>query len=203
MGNLIIITLMAAGLLGVIKSAGWNRLSAAAAHGPRISGARGAQACVAALVGIVNLCTANNTVAIITTGTISRDIARTYGITPRKTASLLDTASCIVQALIPYGFRPCWPPPLPGSRPPLHGLYMVYPWALAVSVGISVAWVRKNEKNDSRLQLFAFSRDILRKAFRLRKSIQIRSTALERNSSYNIRIIKPITKTIFLISLAV
>ena len=145
MGNLIIITLMAAGLLGVIKSAGGidyllQRLTA------RISGARGAQACVAALVGIVNLCTANNTVAIITTGTISRDIARTYGITPRKTASLLDTASCIVQALIPYGAQTLLATALAGISPAAPWPYMVYPWALAVSVGISVAWVRKNRE---------------------------------------------------------
>ena len=145
MGNLIIITLMAAGLLGVIKSAGGidyllQRLTA------RISGARGAQACVAALVGIVNLCTANNTVAIITTGTISRDIARTYGITPRKTASLLDTASCIVQALIPYGAQTLLATALAGISPAAPWPYMVYPWALAVSVGISVAWVRKKRE---------------------------------------------------------
>ena len=145
MGNLIIITLMAAGLLGVIKSAGGidyllQRLTA------RISGARGAQACVAALVGIVNLCTANNTVAIITTGTISRDIARTYGIAPRKTASLLDTASCIVQALIPYGAQTLLATALAGISPAAPWPYMVYPWALAVSVGISVAWVRKKRE---------------------------------------------------------
>lgn len=145
MGNLIIITLMAAGLLGVIKSAGGidyllQRLTA------RISGARGAQACVAALVGIVNLCTANNTVAIITTGAISRDIARTYGITPRKTASLLDTASCIVQALIPYGAQTLLATALAGISPAAPWSYMVYPWALAVSVGISVAWVRKKRE---------------------------------------------------------
>ncbi len=145
MGNLIIITLMAAGLLGVIKSAGGidyllQRLTA------RISGARGAQACVAALVGIVNLCTANNTVAIITTGAISRDIARTYGITPRKTASLLDTASCIVQALIPYGAQTLLATALAGISPAAPWPYMVYPWALAVSVGISVAWVRKKRE---------------------------------------------------------
>ena len=145
MGNLIIITLMAAGLLGVIKSAGGidyllQRLTA------RISGARGAQACVAALVGIVNLCTANNTVAIITTGAISRDIAHTYGITPRKTASLLDTASCIVQALIPYGAQTLLATALAGISPAAPWPYMVYPWALAVSVGISVAWVRKKRE---------------------------------------------------------
>lgn len=146
MGNLIIITLMAAGLLGVIKAAGGidyllQRLTA------RITGVRGAQACVALLVGIVNLCTANNTVAIITVGHISRDIAQTYGISPRKTASLLDTASCIVQALIPYGAQTLLATALTGISPAAPWPYMIYPWALAVSVGISVAWIRKKRKN--------------------------------------------------------
>ena len=146
MGNLIIITLMAAGLLGVIKAAGGidyllQRLTA------RITGVRGAQGCVALLVGIVNLCTANNTVAIITVGHISRDIAATYGISPRKTASLLDTASCIVQALIPYGAQTLLATALAGISPAAPWPYMVYPWALAVSVGISVAWIRKKRKN--------------------------------------------------------
>lgn len=145
MGNLIIITLMAAGLLGVIKEAGgiaWllQRLTA------RITGIRGAQGCVALLVGIVNLCTANNTVAIITVGPISRDIATAYGITPRKTASLLDTASCIVQALIPYGAQTLLATALAGISPAAPWPYMVYPWVLAVSVGVSVAWIRKNNK---------------------------------------------------------
>ena len=56
-----------------------------------VSGTRGAQGCIALLVSLVNLCTANNTVAIITTGPIAREIGTRYGVDPRKNSSLLDT----------------------------------------------------------------------------------------------------------------
>ena len=68
-----------------------------------ISGKRGAELSIAALVSIVNLCTANNTVSIITVGGIAHQIGEKYGLDPRKCASLLDTFSCTVQGLIPYG----------------------------------------------------------------------------------------------------
>ena len=55
------------------------------------------------LVGIVNLFTANNTVAIITSGPIAREMSEKYGVSPKRTASLLDTVSCCVQGMIPYG----------------------------------------------------------------------------------------------------
>ena len=69
----------------------------------RIKGKRGAEFSIAALVSLANLCTANNTIAIITVGRIARDISRKFGLDPRKSASLLDTFSCLVQGLIPYG----------------------------------------------------------------------------------------------------
>ena len=69
----------------------------------RINGKRGAELSIAGLVALANLCTANNTIAIITTGHIARDITRRFGLDPRKTASILDTFSCLVQGLIPYG----------------------------------------------------------------------------------------------------
>ena len=85
MGELIIITLLAGGMLELIR------------------GKRGAELSIAALVSIANCCTANNTIAIITVGPIARDIAVRFGVDPRKSASILDTFSCFVQGLIPYG----------------------------------------------------------------------------------------------------
>ena len=73
MGDLIIVTLLAAGMLGVIKAAGGIQYLLRVLTA-KVSGLRGAQACVAFLVGIVNMCTANNTVAIITVGGIAREI---------------------------------------------------------------------------------------------------------------------------------
>ena len=68
-----------------------------------VKGKRGAELSIAALVSIANLCTANNTIAIITTGPIARNIAQRFRLDRRKTASILDTFSCLTQSLIPYG----------------------------------------------------------------------------------------------------
>lgn len=102
MSELIIITLMAGGILEVIKHNGGidyiiERLT------QHIHGKRGAELSIAALVSVVNVCTANNTVAIITVGGIARKIGEKYHLDPRKCASLLDTFSCFTQGLIPYG----------------------------------------------------------------------------------------------------
>lgn len=102
MGDLIIVTILAGGMLELIKTNGGldfivNTLTR------RIKGKRGAEFSIAALVSLANLCTANNTIAIITTGRIARDITREFGLDPRKAASILDTFSCLIQGLIPYG----------------------------------------------------------------------------------------------------
>ena len=102
MGELIIVTMLAGGLLELIRyNGGLNFIIKALTR--RVKGKRGAEFAVASLAALANLCTANNTIAILTTGQIARDISTSYGLDPRKTASLLDTASCLVQGLIPYG----------------------------------------------------------------------------------------------------
>lgn len=137
MGNLIIITLLAAGMLGLIKVAGGiNALLTFLSKG--IKGNRGAQATISTLVGIVNLCTANNTVAILTVGSISKQISEKYGIRPRRSASLLDTSSCIVQCLIPYGAQTLLATSLAGIAPTAPWPYLYYPWILAGVVIISI-----------------------------------------------------------------
>ncbi len=142
MGNLIIITLLSAGMLGVIRAAGGiNYLLQVLTR--RVSGTRGAQGCIALLVSLVNLCTANNTVAIITTGPIAREIGTRYGVDPRKNASLLDTCSCIVQCLIPYGAQTLLATSLAGISPAAPFPYLYYPWALAITVLVSVLIKKK------------------------------------------------------------
>ncbi|MDE6085992.1 MAG: Na+/H+ antiporter NhaC family protein [Muribaculaceae bacterium] len=140
MGGLIIITLLASGMLGIIKASGGieyilELLTA------RISGLRGAQAILAALVGIVNLCTANNTVAIITVGPLARDISRRFGVDSRKAASILDSASCIVQCLIPYGAQTLLATSLAGISPAAPFPYLYYPWILAIAMVISIIFL--------------------------------------------------------------
>ncbi len=140
MGNLIIITLLAAGMLGVIKEAGGIQfiLQSLTRH---VSGRRGGQMVISLLVAVVNLCTANNTVAIITVGGISRDLSRRFGIDPRKTASLLDSTSCIVQCLIPYGAQTLLATSLAGISPAAPFPYLYYPWALAAMTALSIIFL--------------------------------------------------------------
>lgn len=140
MGDLIIVTLLAAGMLGAIKAAGGITylLNAMMRH---IRGIRGAQTAIAFLVALTNLCTANNTVAIITVGSISREIGERYGVDPRKNASLLDSCSCIVQCLIPYGAQTLLATSLAGISPVAPWPYLYYPWALAVMVGLSIIFL--------------------------------------------------------------
>ncbi len=102
MGDLIIVTLLAGGMLELIKTGGGLDYIVELMT-RRIKGKRGAELSIAALVSLANLCTANNTIAIITVGRIARDISKKFGLDPRKSASLLDTFSCLVQGLIPYG----------------------------------------------------------------------------------------------------
>lgn len=140
MGDLIIITLLASGMLGVIKACGGIdyilRVMTA-----RISGLRGAQATLAVLVGIVNLCTANNTVAIITVGGLAKDISRRFGVDPRKSASILDSASCVVQCLIPYGAQTLLATSLAGISPAAPFPYLYYPWAVALTLVLSIVFL--------------------------------------------------------------
>lgn len=145
MGALIVITLMSAGMLGLVKTCGgieW--LLQSLTRG--IKGMCGAEGCVAVLVGLVNLCTANNTVAIITVGSLSRELARRFGIRPRKCASLLDTCSCVVQCLIPYGAQTLLATSLAGISPAAPFPYLYYPWALIVCVAVSVILPGREEK---------------------------------------------------------
>lgn len=150
MGQLIIVTLLAAGLLGLIKEAGGiDYLLQILSR--RIHGSRGAQAAIAMLVSVVNLCTANNTVAILTVGSLSCSIAERYGIAPRKAASLLDTCSCIVQSLIPYGAQTLLATGLAGISPAAPWGYLYYPWALTVMVILSIVIKNKSERSSSKI----------------------------------------------------
>ncbi len=102
MGDLIIVTMLAGGMLELIKANGGLDFIVDGMT-RRIRGKRGAEFSIAALVSLSNLCTANNTIAIITTGRIAKDITKKFGLDPRKTASILDTFSCLIQGIIPYG----------------------------------------------------------------------------------------------------
>ena len=102
MGDLIIVTMLAGGMLEVIReNGGIDFIVRGLTKG--IKGKRGAEFSIATLVSLANLCTANNTIAIITTGRIAKDITKKFSLNPCKSASILDTFSCLIQGLIPYG----------------------------------------------------------------------------------------------------
>jgi len=102
MSELIIVTLLAGGLMELMRAGGGiDYLISSLTR--RIRGRRGAELTIAGLVALTNVCTANNTIAILTVGPIAKDISDRFGVDPRKSASLLDTFSCLAQALIPYG----------------------------------------------------------------------------------------------------
>lgn len=143
-GSLTIITLLAAGMLGIIKEAGGINFILKII-GRNISSVRGAQASIVLLVGIVNLCTANNTVAIITVGTLAKNISSHFHIPSRKTASLLDTGSCVVQSLLPYGAQTLMATSLAGISPVAPWIYLFYPQALIFCLIISIM-VTTNKK---------------------------------------------------------
>lgn len=139
MSDLIIVTLLAAGLLGVINHNGGIAFLIGGltrhVHGPR-----GAQASVAALVGVVNLCTANNTIAIITVGDIAKRIAHTFNLDPRRTASVLDTCSCIVQCMIPYGAQTLLAAGIAHVSPVAFLHLNYYAMALTLMVALSIVF---------------------------------------------------------------
>lgn len=137
MGELIIVTLMAGGMLELIRyNGGIDYLLRHLTRG--ISGKRGAELTIAVLVSVANLCTANNTIAILTTGKVSREITKRYGLDPRKTASILDTFSCFVQGLIPYGAQLLLASKLAGVSPMDMIPHLYYPFIMGGCALLSI-----------------------------------------------------------------
>lgn len=157
MGSLIIVTLLAGGMMALIRAGGgldWlvgaltRRLvsspdaasSPESAAAPVIAGydrqsrrqRRGAELSIAALVSLANLCTANNTIAIITVGGIAKDISDRFGLDRKRVASILDTFSCFVQGLIPYGAQLLMASGLAGIGAAAIIRYLYYPFALGL-----------------------------------------------------------------------
>ena len=132
MGELIIIAMMAGGMLEIIRENGGIDfiISKITAH---VNSKRGAELSIAALVSMVNICTANNTVAILTVGNISKKIGDKFGVDNRKAASILDTFSCTIQGLIPFGVQMLLAAGLSGLSPLDIIPYLYYPMAIGLA----------------------------------------------------------------------
>lgn len=137
MGELVIIAMMAGGMLEIIRENGGINyiIDKIAAH---VSNKRGAELSIAALVSMVNVCTANNTVAILTVGNIAKKIGDKFGVDNRKAASILDTFSCTVQGLIPYGVQMLLAAGLANLSPMDILPYLYYPLAIGIAALFSI-----------------------------------------------------------------
>ena len=137
MGELIIVTMMAGGMLELIREQGGIdfliRLLTR-----RVNSKRGAELSIAVLVSLVDICTANNTVAILTVGGISKQIGDRYGVDNKKCASILDTFSCMVQGVIPYGAQLLIAAGLASLNPVSIVPYLYYPLALGIVALLSI-----------------------------------------------------------------
>ena len=100
---------------------------------------RGAEFSIAGLVSLANLCTANNTIAIITVGPIAKEISDKFHIPPRRSASILDTFSCLVQGVIPYGAQMLMAAGIAQVSPLLIMEYLYYPLILGVCSILAIA----------------------------------------------------------------
>ena len=139
MSDLIIMTLLAGGMLSIIRhNGGINYLIKALSM--KVGGKRGGEFCISCMVVLVNMCTANNTVALITVGPIAKDISGKYGISPRRTASILDTMSCFTQGLLPYGIQTLMAVQLTSNMlTPIDVVsHLYYPMLIGAAVIISI-----------------------------------------------------------------
>ena len=137
MGELIIVTLMAAGILELIRQHGGidfiiQQLTR------RVTSKRGAELSIAALVSLVDICTANNTVAILTVGGITKEVGDRFGVDNKKCASILDTFSCTIQGIIPYGAQMLIAAGLASINPIAILPYLYYPFTLGIVALLSI-----------------------------------------------------------------
>ena len=131
MSELIIITMLAGGMLEVVKQNNGIELIIKYIT-KHINSRKGGEFAIAGLVTIVNICTANNTVAIITVGPIARQIAEKFKISPQRSASLLDTFSCFSQGIIPYGAQLLMAAGLTAISPMEIVPYLYYPYLIGI-----------------------------------------------------------------------
>lgn len=143
MGDLIIVTLLAGGMLELIRTGGGLDYIVRKMT-EHIKSKRGAEMSIAALVSLANLCTANNTIAIITVGGIASDISKRFGLDPRKVASILDTFSCLIQGIIPYGAQMLLASGLAGISAMSISTYLYYPMVMGLCAIMAIIVRRRN-----------------------------------------------------------
>lgn len=145
MSELIIVTMLAGGLLEIVRiNGGIDFLIRIVTQ--RMRTKRAAEFAITALTALANICTANNTIAILTVGDISRDISKKFSIQPRRSASLMDTTSCFVQGVIPYGAQLLMASGLAKVSPLEIIPNLYYPMCIGAMIVVSILVKRKTGK---------------------------------------------------------
>lgn len=144
MGELVIVAVLAGGLLKVMTEKGALEYLISIMT-KKIRSKRSCELTIAMLVSLVNICTANNTVAILTVGSISKRIGDSYGVDNRKSASILDSFSCCIQSILPYGAQILMATGLAAVSPIEILKYLYYPFVL-FSVSVIAILIRYPKK---------------------------------------------------------
>lgn len=144
MSELILISMLAGGIFAIFSYVGGldfiiDRMTR------HIKGRAGAEWSICGLVAFANICTANNTIAILSVGDITRRVAEQFDIDPRRSASLLDTTSCCVQGILPYGAQLLMASGLAGISAISIVPYLFYPMLLGLAVIVTILFQRKTK----------------------------------------------------------
>ena len=147
MSELIIISLLIAGTIEIIKyNGGIDFIINKGLRG--FKSKMGAEFGIAALVSLVDICTANNTVAIVTVGPIAKDISDEVGLEPKRVAGIMDMFSCAFQGVIPYGAQLISAAGLAALSPFAIMKYLFYPYLMGVSAIIAIVWYNRKKNNN-------------------------------------------------------
>lgn len=144
MSELILISMLAGGIFALISHNGGldfmiDRITR------RVRSRAGAEWSICGLVAFANVCTANNTIAILSVGDIAKRVAEEFEIDPRRSASLLDTTSCFVQGILPYGAQLLMASGLAGISAMSIVPFLFYPALLGLTVAITIIFQRKKK----------------------------------------------------------
>lgn len=140
MSELVIISMIIGGMVEIIKFNGGIEFILGFIT-KRVNSKIGAEFGIATLVSLVDICTANNTIAIVTVGPIAKDISNQYDIEPKRVAGILDMFSCVSQGIIPYGAQLLSASALANLSPFIIMKYLYYPYLMGISALIAIVLV--------------------------------------------------------------
>lgn len=144
MSELIIISILIAGTIEIIKHNGG--IDFILNKGLRsFKSKRGAEYGIATLVSLVDICTANNTVAIVTVGPIAKDISNEFDLEPKRVAGIMDMFSCVFQGIIPYGAQLISAAGLAAISPFSIMKYLFYPYLMGICAIIAIYFYWRNK----------------------------------------------------------